>query len=312
MSYIGNEPIVSATRTITEVTATAGQTVFTANGGYTVGYIDVFLNGAQLQTVDFTATNGTTITLTEAAQVGDVIRLVAWGTFSTATHVPLTGNSNITGNINVSGNVGVGTTSPTGKLTVSAGANEVATFISTVDTNADLFIKATGTTLGNVRLRANGNDMVMIAGLAERMRIDSAGRVTMPSQPAFSALRTTSASLGGSFTTIGGWSTYVNNGSNFNASTGVFTAPVSGNYLFAFVTRGNDGSADAEGVSARLIRNGTMYLYDIWGSPGRTQDGTFRNFVSGSVVMNMAAGDTAAFQANGYFLQGNFSGCLLN
>ena len=53
MSYIGNEPIVSATRTITEVTATAGQTVFVANGGYTVGYIDVFLNGAQLQTVDF-------------------------------------------------------------------------------------------------------------------------------------------------------------------------------------------------------------------------------------------------------------------
>ena len=88
MAYIGAEPIVSATRTITEVTATAGQTVFTANGGYTVGYIDVFLNGAQLQTVDFTATNGTTITLTEAAQVGDVIRLVAWGTFSTAAVTP--------------------------------------------------------------------------------------------------------------------------------------------------------------------------------------------------------------------------------
>lgn len=84
MAYIGAEPIVSATRTITEITATAGQTVFVANGGYTVGYIDVFVNGAQLQTVDFTATNGSSITLTEAAQAGDVIRLVAWGTFQSA------------------------------------------------------------------------------------------------------------------------------------------------------------------------------------------------------------------------------------
>ena len=88
MSYIGNEPIVSATRTVTEVTATAGQTVFTANGGYTVGYLDVFLNGAQLQNTDFTATNGSSVTLTEAAQVNDVVRLVAWGTFSVAAIFP--------------------------------------------------------------------------------------------------------------------------------------------------------------------------------------------------------------------------------
>jgi hypothetical protein len=84
MSYIGNEPIVSATRTVTEITATAGQTVFTANGGYTVGYLDVFLNGAQLQNTDFTATNGSSVTLSSAAQAGDDIRLVAWGTFSSA------------------------------------------------------------------------------------------------------------------------------------------------------------------------------------------------------------------------------------
>ena len=84
MSYIGNEPIVSATRTITETTATAGQTVFNANGGYTVGYLDVFVNGAQLQTTDFTATDGSTITLVSGATAGDDVRLVAWGTFSTS------------------------------------------------------------------------------------------------------------------------------------------------------------------------------------------------------------------------------------
>jgi hypothetical protein len=83
MSYIGNEPVISATRTITEIVATAGQTTFTANGGYTVGYVDVFVNGAQLQLTDFTATNGSTIVLNQAATVNDDVRIVAWGTFTT-------------------------------------------------------------------------------------------------------------------------------------------------------------------------------------------------------------------------------------
>jgi hypothetical protein len=116
MSYIGNEPIVSATRTVTEVTATAGQTVFTANGGYTVGFLDVFINGSKLTSTDFTATNGSTVTLTEAAQVNDIVRLEALGTFQAANAVLLTGNSNLTGNLNVSGNLGVGTTSPSNKF----------------------------------------------------------------------------------------------------------------------------------------------------------------------------------------------------
>jgi hypothetical protein len=100
MSYIGNEPIVSATRTVTETTATAGQTTFTANGGYTVGYIDVFVNGAQLQTSDFTATNGSTVVLLQAATVGDDVRLVAWGTFSSANAVQKSGDT-MTGNLAV-------------------------------------------------------------------------------------------------------------------------------------------------------------------------------------------------------------------
>lgn len=84
MSYIGNPPVISATRTVTEITATAGQTVFNANGGYTVGFLDVFVNGAQLQSSDFTATNGSSVTLAQAALVGDDVRLVAWGTFNVA------------------------------------------------------------------------------------------------------------------------------------------------------------------------------------------------------------------------------------
>ena len=60
-------------RTITEFTATAGQTTFSP-ASYTVGYIDVFRNGVKLGTADFTASNGTTVVLTVGCTVGDLVR----------------------------------------------------------------------------------------------------------------------------------------------------------------------------------------------------------------------------------------------
>lgn len=81
MSYIGNSPVVQATRTVTEFTATAGQTVFNANGGYTVGFLDIYVNGVQLSSNDFTATNGVSVALTSGCTAGDAVRLEAWGTF---------------------------------------------------------------------------------------------------------------------------------------------------------------------------------------------------------------------------------------
>ena len=56
-----------------------GQTVFTVAGGYTVGYIDLYLNGAYLIVGDdFTATNGTTITLTVGVPTTDTLSAKIW------------------------------------------------------------------------------------------------------------------------------------------------------------------------------------------------------------------------------------------
>ena len=66
-------------------TATAGQTVFAAT--YDTGYVDVYLNGVKLISgTDFTATNGTSITLASGAAVNDVVDIVAYGTFVLADH----------------------------------------------------------------------------------------------------------------------------------------------------------------------------------------------------------------------------------
>ena len=67
----------------TNYTATADQTVFSAT--YTAGYVDVYLNGVKIIVgTDFTALNGTSITLSSGAAVGDLIEIIAFDTFSVA------------------------------------------------------------------------------------------------------------------------------------------------------------------------------------------------------------------------------------
>ena len=69
---------------------TPDQTVFLAE--YDVGFVDVYLNGVRLVGEDFTATNGTSITLTEGVPVGSSVYIIGFGNFSLDMTVPtLTG-----------------------------------------------------------------------------------------------------------------------------------------------------------------------------------------------------------------------------
>lgn len=62
---------LGVTPTYTEITATAGQTSFSVS--YTVGTIDVFLNGIRLNAADYTASNGTTIVLATPTLAGSIL-----------------------------------------------------------------------------------------------------------------------------------------------------------------------------------------------------------------------------------------------
>ncbi len=82
----------TAYRTVTDITATNGQTTFTIPS-YTVGYVDVFRNGVRLAAADFTATTGTTIVLASGASAGDTITTVSFYVSSVLNAIPATNNS---------------------------------------------------------------------------------------------------------------------------------------------------------------------------------------------------------------------------
>lgn len=70
--------------------ASGSQTTFTGsdNNGNTLtydsGYIDVYMNGVHLDPSDYTATNGSSVVLGSGAAAGDIIYVVAFGTFNVA------------------------------------------------------------------------------------------------------------------------------------------------------------------------------------------------------------------------------------
>jgi len=82
----------TAYRTVTNFTATAGQTSFSVPS-YTVGYIDVYRNGVRLVSTDYTATTGTTVVLNNAYTVGDAVVTESFYVSSVLNAIPATAGS---------------------------------------------------------------------------------------------------------------------------------------------------------------------------------------------------------------------------
>lgn len=79
MAYLGNSPGVSSQRVVTAFNVGSTTSVFTPTSGYSLGYLDVYLNGVKLIVGDdYTAANGTTFTLASAAVSGDVVEAVSY------------------------------------------------------------------------------------------------------------------------------------------------------------------------------------------------------------------------------------------
>jgi hypothetical protein len=88
----------TAYRTVTEFTATSGQTTFTPPS-YTAGYINVYLNGVRLGSSDYTASNGTTVVLATGAASGNLVTVESFLVSSVLNAIPNTPASVGTSNI---------------------------------------------------------------------------------------------------------------------------------------------------------------------------------------------------------------------
>ena len=114
------------------VLATAGQTSFTVEGGYRINQIAVYRNGVRLaQSRDFTANDGSTVTLVSAATVDDVIAYQIFDDFSVANAVVKSASAQtIDGDLTVTGTI-TGMTSVTG---AAVGIQSGGTLIGTAQT----------------------------------------------------------------------------------------------------------------------------------------------------------------------------------
>jgi len=77
---------------------------------YTPGFVHVYHNGVRLvDGTDYTATNGTSITLTTAAQNGDEVVVISFATFQTSDTVSASAGGTFTGEVTFAGGtVGAG------------------------------------------------------------------------------------------------------------------------------------------------------------------------------------------------------------
>ena len=83
------------------VSVTSSQSVFDVQNGYTAGGLAVFLNGIKLiDTIDFSATNGASFTLTSPASSGDIVDYIAYGAVVASTNLQKTGDT-MTGNLTI-------------------------------------------------------------------------------------------------------------------------------------------------------------------------------------------------------------------
>lgn len=143
--------------------------------------------------------------------------------------------------------VGIGTSSPSQVLEVGSTGSSNNYIQVTAANNTASGIKfrsdSSATSGWDIGYEGNGNYLFfkndVLGTVTERARIDSAGRVTMPYQPAFHAYGTTSAASG---QTIVFGNTRFNIGSHYSTSTGIFTAPVTGTYLFGWTNIGSNAN----------------------------------------------------------------------
>jgi hypothetical protein len=226
-------------------TATAAQTVFTISGGYTAGLIDVFLNGVYLSPNQTTATNGTTVTLADAASSGDIIDVIITspiyqGSVITTDQLPEGSTNLYYTNARARAAISLTTTGTSGSATYnsSTGVLNIPSYIG-----------------GVVSIFGRTGTVVAVSGDYTTTLVTEGTNLYYTDARARAAISVTGS---GSYDSATGIITITGGVTSFNTRTGAIT-PTSGDYTTALVTEsGNLYYTDARARAAiSLTTTGT-------------------------------------------------------
>jgi len=145
------------------------------------------------------------------------------------------------------------------------------------------------------------------AASGDVFNINSSGYAIMPKQPSFGAYNAT----GNNAADITFANTFFNIGNHFVASTGIFTAPVAGRYLFTW--NGLHGTSPTSYARVNFKVNGSNST--LYGDSLTSDGNGIYVATSLSGILNLAANDTVRLYNEGNTVYGvqyaMFSGCLL-
>jgi hypothetical protein len=266
--------ITSAVSSVTGVDE-EGQTLV-----YDAGYADVYVNGIRMSPDDIVITSGDTVTFIEALSSGDVVDIVAFGTFDIDVAI-------------------------TDAASLSTGVIPDARFPSTLpaiggasvtDLNASNL--ASGT-IPDARFPAtlpaiSGANLTGVGGVPGIVSTSSI--ITKPSHPAFQAR--TSGQINGSgnhynnsnFTVPFSDETF-DRGNNYDNTTYTFTAPITGIYSFTINIGLQDVTRDANYYRVELRTTSQIYrkFENLYKNVGYSDYET----IDFNVLTEMTAGNTA-------------------
>jgi hypothetical protein len=144
-------------RTRQTFTASSGQTTFSF--AYSVGFLDVYVNGIKLTDSEFTATNGVTTVLAVGCFVGDIVELVAYNTVSAGGGAFGIGNvvedlsPQLGGNLDLFNKTveGTGNVNMTGVVTATKFVGDGSGLTGVTASGSGLIVKDSGTLVGTAQ-----------------------------------------------------------------------------------------------------------------------------------------------------------------